>query len=188
MFANIILGHRINQWRCLLFCTSSKIKLVQFMVEDWKRSHLKEKLEGKVLYATCGDNCFKLTAKRLDEVNELNKVQAETDTRMLLHAAADYDSIMIVAVDTDVLMFSMVVQARIDCNIYTYGTRARTRNLMPIKYVPLLHCSVGNAHIYIVCDTASAFSGIGPETAHSEYNIPGYIHTILGSAVCQFVM
>ena len=33
-----------------LFCTSSKIKLAPFMMKDWKRPHLKEKLEGNVLY------------------------------------------------------------------------------------------------------------------------------------------
>ena len=89
---------RIKQWWCLLFCASSKIKLVQFMLEDWKRPHLKEKLEGKVIYVTCGDNCFK--------VNTLKKVQDEVNTHMLLHAkhaAADYDSIIIVANDTYVL-------------------------------------------------------------------------------------
>ena len=29
---------------------------VKFIVEDWKRPQLREKLVGKVLHATCGDN------------------------------------------------------------------------------------------------------------------------------------
>ena len=43
VFANIMPGHRIKQWRHLLVCASSKIKLVQFMVEDWKKPHVREK-------------------------------------------------------------------------------------------------------------------------------------------------
>ena len=71
-------------------------------------------------------------AERLDEVNELQKVQDEADNRMLLHAkhaAADYDSIIIVADNTDVFMLSN------GCS----SSRARIRNLMPRKCVQLLH-------------------------------------------------
>ena len=46
-------------------------------VKDWKRPHLKGKLEGKVLYVTCGDKCFKLTAERSEEVNEMETIQQE---------------------------------------------------------------------------------------------------------------
>ena len=72
------------------------------MVENWKRPHLKEKLDSKVLYEKCEDKCFKLTAERLEDVNELRMVQQEADTRMLLHtkhAAADYYSIIIIVAD-----------------------------------------------------------------------------------------
>ena len=76
-------------------------------------------------------------------VIELNKALCEANTRrMMLHAkdaAADYDSIIIVADDTNVLMVNVAVQARIDFNMYTYGTRARTRHLMSRKCVQLLH-------------------------------------------------
>ena len=61
-------------------------------------------------------------------MNEL-KVLDEADTRMLLyakHAAADYDSIIIVADGTDVLMLSIAVQARIDCNIYVQKLTSST--------------------------------------------------------------
>ena len=41
-----------------------------------------------------------------------------------IHAAADYESIIVVAGDTDVLILCMAVQARIGCNFYvTCGTR-----------------------------------------------------------------
>ena len=35
---------------------------------------------------TCGDKCFKLTAERSEEVNEVTTIQEEADTRILLHA------------------------------------------------------------------------------------------------------
>ena len=87
---------------------------------------------------TCGDKCFKLTAERSEEVNEMKTAQEEADTRMLLHAkqaAADYDSIIVVTGDIDVLILCMVVQARIDCNLYVKcGTRART-SILRLLYV-----------------------------------------------------
>lgn len=59
--------------------------------------------------------------------------QEETDTCLLLHAkhaAVDYDSIIIVADDTDLLVLSMAFQDRIDCNLYMEcGTRTKTRIL-----------------------------------------------------------
>ena len=108
MFPHIMSDHRI------------KSKLVKFMVEDCKRPHLGEKYEGKVLYVTSCDKCFKLSAERSEEVNEVKTAQEEADTRILLHAkhaAADYGSITIVTDDTDVLILCIAVQARIGCNL-----------------------------------------------------------------------
>ena len=58
-------------------------------------------LEGKPgrqgIICDMWDNCFTLTAERLDEVNVLKNVQDEADTRMLFHtkhAAANYVSII----------------------------------------------------------------------------------------------
>ena len=57
-------------------------------------------------------------------MNETNTVQEEADTRMLLHAkqvAADNDSVIIVADDTDVLIICMAVQVCIGCNLQESG-------------------------------------------------------------------
>ena len=138
-------------------------------------------MKGKVLYATCLYNSLlKLTAERLDEANEQQKVQDEEDTHMLLHAnhaAADYDSIITVADDTEVLMLSMAVQAHIDNNINTYGTRARTRNLMSRKRVQLLH----KEHVLLFWECTNlhgeCFLGIRPCFQNKTFQ-----DTILGSA------
>ena len=109
---------------------------------------------------TYGDKCFKLTAERSEEVNELKTLLKEADTCKLMlakHAAAD-----------TVLILSMAVQARIGCNLYMkYCTTARTRILrLNVKKMCAAVeqgtcCHVGNACIYMVSDTTSAFLGQG---------------------------
>ena len=89
---------------------------------------MREKLEGKVLYVTC--EVFQAHSRKVRrEVNERKTLQEEADTRLLYakQAAADYDSIIIFADDTDVLIISMAVKARIDRNLYVkYDTRVWT--------------------------------------------------------------
>ena len=79
------------------FCSFAlQATLVQFMVEDWKRP-ITEGIAGRQRTICDMRQLFKFTAERLNEVNELHKVQDEADTRMLLHAKhfdADYDSII----------------------------------------------------------------------------------------------
>ena len=38
-FTNIVSGHKIQQWRRLLCCGASKMKLVQFIVDQWQETH-----------------------------------------------------------------------------------------------------------------------------------------------------
>ena len=47
VLAYIVPCHRIKLWRCLLACVSSKTKLVQFVVENWKRPHLRESRKAR---------------------------------------------------------------------------------------------------------------------------------------------
>ncbi len=54
-FANIIPGHKIQQWRCLLSCGASKMKLINFIVSPWNEPNKRERLGEKTLYVTCSN-------------------------------------------------------------------------------------------------------------------------------------
>ena len=59
--------------------------LIQFMVEGWKRP-ITEGIVGRQCAICDMRQLFKFTTERLNELNELHKVQDEADTRMLSNA------------------------------------------------------------------------------------------------------
>lgn len=79
-------GHKIQQWRRLLSSATNKTRLIAHLVEEWKESKHREKLQDKTLYLTCGEDCFKLDKEHCEEATELKSSQEEADTCMLLHA------------------------------------------------------------------------------------------------------
>ena len=82
-------------------------------------------------------------------------------------AAVDYDSIIIVADDTDVLILCMAAQARIGCNLRVTmcGTRTRTITLDAKKICAAVRqgrcAALLGMHAFTGCDTVSALSGQG---------------------------
>jgi hypothetical protein len=51
-FTNIVPGHKIQQWRRLLSCGISKMKLIQFITEQWQEPQRREQLGQKEMYVT----------------------------------------------------------------------------------------------------------------------------------------
>uniref|UniRef100_H3ATB5 Uncharacterized protein n=1 Tax=Latimeria chalumnae TaxID=7897 RepID=H3ATB5_LATCH len=138
----------------------SKTKLIQFPAEDWKNSKGK-KLGGKVMFVTCEKRCFRLTQESTEKVDDLKTTtQEEADTCILLHAkriAADYKSIIVLADDTDVLVFCPVFNQCIDCNMYIgCGTKTRIRLIDVSKLAIAIGHGVCTAligmHSYTGCD------------------------------------
>ena len=66
-------------------CFALQATLVQFIVEDWKRP-INEGIVGRQCTICDMRQLFKFTAERLNDLNELHKVQDEADTRMLSNA------------------------------------------------------------------------------------------------------
>lgn len=80
-FTNTIPCHKILQsCRRLLFCNASKTKLISFIFSQWKKPNMREKLDGKVMYVTCDDLCFRLTRDDVIEEDDLKTSQEEADT------------------------------------------------------------------------------------------------------------
>ena len=82
---NIMAGHRVLQWRRLLSCGVSKMKLIRFITEEWKSESFRRLLQNKVLFVTWDDICYKISQQIVVNVEELQSTHEEADTRLLLH-------------------------------------------------------------------------------------------------------
>ena len=70
-------GHSIQQWRKFLCSSSNKTSLVKFLVGEWKLQGYRYNAarQGKALYVTCEETCFKMTADEWVEVAELQSTR-----------------------------------------------------------------------------------------------------------------
>ena len=139
------------------------------LVTDWKSPDKLHKLNGKIMYVTCGENCYKLTETDISEVDELRSTHEEADTRMLLHAkhaAEYYNDVILVADDTDILIICLAFSTNIQCHLYMQcGTKVRQRLIDITKLTSAIGADVCASliglHCYTGCDTISSFSGQG---------------------------
>lgn len=105
-YKNILPGYQVKSWSKFLALPSNKTEVVKFLVAEWKKTEMRDKLSGKTLYVTCQSECWKLDPTSVELVTELQSNQEEADTRMLLHTqhAINEGPVVIHADDTDVLV------------------------------------------------------------------------------------
>ena len=164
----------VRQWRSFLTRVHNKTNLVIFIVDEWSKSHCREKLLEKVLYATANDKCYRITSQGSEEVPALQCKQEEADGRLLLHAVhaagEGYQSVVICSEDTDVFILSLAFHDKIGASLFQKcGTRTRTR-VIDIRRVAATigidACrSLIGMHAYTGCDSVSAFAGKGKASA-----------------------
>ena len=65
----IVPSAQIKQWNLVLSSGENKNKLIHFIVQQWKNCH--DLIGEKVLYATHGNKCYKITAAGCCDVDEL---------------------------------------------------------------------------------------------------------------------
>ena len=140
-------------------------------MEHWQKTTSRKRLEDKELHVTCGNQCYKITAERTEEEEELRSEQEEADTRLLLHAQhavneQRYKSIIISSEDTDVRILCLAFSFSIDVPIYQcfvsqlyawyvdMGKIAHVIGQNACKALPGLHAFTG-------CDAVNAFAEIG---------------------------
>lgn len=172
-FTNIEPGHKIQQWRRLLSCGTSKTKLIQFISEQWQREEKRKQLGKKMMYVTSGEHCTLITSDMISDVEELRSVQEEADTRILLHvkhAGAQVPSTIIISEDSDVMILCLAFQKDIKCKMFVKcGTASRIRYIDVSKVAKTIGHSTCTAlpgmHAYTGCDTVSSFSGRGKLSA-----------------------
>ena len=132
LYKNLSGDHNIKQWRKFLCSSGNKSSLIKFLVEQWKQPEHRKKLNGKAMYVTCEETCFKMTEGACMEVPELLSTQEEADTRLLLHALhaarSGSKAVVIGAEDTDIMVLCLGHHKDIPCHIYQKrGTQNRTR-------------------------------------------------------------
>ena len=168
-FSNIIPGHQIKQWKRLLSCGPSKMKLIAFIADQWKTQPYRERLGDKTMYVTSGENCTMITWESTEVVGDLQSTQEEADNRLLLHckhASSEFPSVIIAAEDTYVFILCLAFQNVIGCKMFIRcGSSSRLRLIDVKKLASALGVDVCKAligfHAFTGCDTVSAFSGRG---------------------------
>ena len=101
-------------------------------MSEWRKAQYREKLHGKVLYATVDDKCYRITSHGSVEVPALQCHQEKADGRLLFHATdaarEGYQAVVICSEDTDVFIMSLAFHDKIGASLFQKcGTKARRR-------------------------------------------------------------
>ena len=70
-FKNLAAGQKVKQFKNFPRNGDNKTSLVRFVVEHWQKTPSRERLKDKELHVTCGNRCYKITAERVEEEEEL---------------------------------------------------------------------------------------------------------------------
>ncbi|KAG1677090.1 hypothetical protein GQR58_014009 [Nymphon striatum] len=153
-FKNIAPGHKLHQWRKFLANSNNKECLVTFLVKEWQEEKHRKKLNDKSLFVTRGKLCYHVTSSGTQIASDLESTQEEADIRMLLHAAhasrSDYEAIVVVSDDTDVLVLCLAFKPPISTNMYVKcGTKTRVKYADITKVFNALGYELSQALIYV---------------------------------------
>ncbi len=159
----------VRQWRSFLSKIVNKTSLITFLVSKWKKVPYREKLQGKVLYVTVDDKCYRITCQGSLEVPALQCSQEEADGRLLLHsvhAARECEAVVVCSEDTDVFILCLTFHDRIRAPLFQKcGTKTRRRIVDIRKVAATVDIDVCRAlvgmHAYTGCDAVSEFAGKG---------------------------
>ena len=169
-FGNILPGHKIKQFDKFLKSSASKMALIRFLADEWKKEYYRNHLVNKSFFISFENKCWKLTTDNIEDVPELFSDQEEADTRILLHTKHAYDEgcseILLASEDTDVHVLGISLSTEISATIFQKcGTKNKSRiiNLSFIKDVLSVDVdlSLPGLHVFTGCDSVSAFSGKG---------------------------
>ena len=154
-FKNLAAGQKVKQFNNFLRNGDNKTSLIRFVVEHWQKTLSRERLKDKELHVTCGNRCFKITAERVEEEEELRSEQEEADTRLLLHVQHANVRILCLAFffSIDVQIYQRCV-SQMNARYVDIGKIAHAIGQDACKALPGLHAFTG-------CDAVSAFAGIG---------------------------
>ena len=108
-FKNISGNHKIQQWKQFLRDHNNKSASIRFLCDAWKSQLYCSKLNSRIMFLAYEVICVKLTSSNVVEMEALYCTHEEADTRILLHAknATEYEAVVLVCEDTDVLLLAI---------------------------------------------------------------------------------
>ncbi|XP_028415026.1 uncharacterized protein LOC114538109 [Dendronephthya gigantea] len=203
-----------RQWKKFMNVGSNKERLIDFLVEEWKKAPL-SRLGSVEFFVTKQEKCIKIHSAGdagvvvAEEISELECDHEEADTRMFVHAhhaAESVDTVVIKSPDTDVFVIAIASQPTIDAKlIFDTGTGNNQRRIdinEVAAYFGTLWCkAIIGFHIFTGSDSTSAFFGKGKvrafkvarnsvefseafATLGEDVNIPENLGKILEKYVC----
>ena len=128
-FKVIVGASKINQWGALLSDGDNKKELIRFLVIRWKTN---SSVQVSIpLYIAYEDKCICINVTGSHFVTELESNQEEADSRMLLHAKHQnqtINNVIIYTPDTDVLLIALAASTELRSNFFIRtGTKAKSR-------------------------------------------------------------
>ena len=153
---------------------SNKVKIVKFLVSQWRKEKFRSKLGDRRLYVTIQDECWKLDSTMSALVPELKCSHEKADTRMILHAHHAGGPCVIHSNDTDVQILLLSHSLALGKCYIKKGRSTKTRiiELSIVAESLFKQISPGiseqdflkaliRVHALTGCDTVSAFYGKG---------------------------
>ena len=174
VYQNILPGFQVKNWSKILSVSANKAEIVRFLVGQWKEMHFRNRLHGKTLFVTEGEDCWKITSTTASLVPELKSNHEEADTRMVLHAHHAGGKCVIHAEDTDVLVLLVGHAHDLGSCFLKKGKAAKRRIVGVSEMVNRLGRQAADdittqeacealigIHALTGCDTVSAFASKG---------------------------
>ena len=161
----------------LLRNASFKNEMGKFLLQKWQKDHYRNILNGKILFASFGGECFKYTPTNDQKINvaistHLQADHEEADTLLALHIEKiTASSVLVRAADTDVLVIlidTLAKQCPEDRTMMTVvvdggsGNNRRYINITNIVNVlelrkPGLSRAIPGYHAFTRCNFTSSF-------------------------------
>ena len=173
---------RPSNWIDALKNPIFKIAFNKFLVEAWKDNSLSDIYQGKILYANCGDVCYKFSVHNGNVIRteepRLFSNHEEADSRMFHHVAfstrstSETINIVVRTVDADCLIIALGCFKRLremgSVNLWL-EVGLETKNTLRYISINQIYDRIGEAlalslpafHAFFGCDYSAAFSRRG---------------------------
>lgn len=162
-----------HNWKEFMSNSENKQRLIQFLLEEWKKDKYAMKLKDRAVFFVHGIDCTCITSSdglitEAKIVQDLKSTQEEADTRIILHllhmahnTVAD-KTIVVRSPDTDVFTLLLKFAQQVDQRLlFDTGTGDKRRLIHMQKVIEETGqelCQVlPSLHAYSGCDTVSAF-------------------------------
>ncbi|KAG1676717.1 hypothetical protein GQR58_014141 [Nymphon striatum] len=179
-FGTLLDNSKVKQWKNFLSSSENKTLLIRYLIVKLKEPLFINQLGNKELYVTEGATCFKITRAGCHEVEELDSIQEEADTRLFLHVKHaemnGYSNVVIHSPDTDVYVMAVAFSAELHCHLYFKtgtGNKSRIVSIDDVSSQANIQAnklgvsngeykrSLLGVYCFTGCDTVSAFAGKG---------------------------